>query len=447
MMAAIATEPMPEPTAPERAADQALPKRRRWLRLVIPFAVVALVWLLTAVAHAHQDPDLGNPGTLAPDGTGRHGASQLADRLRDAGVRIERVGSSADALRAARAGEATIFVPAPDYLNPAFVLDLAEVPGSRRVVLVRPGARAWLTATLPVGVRTSRFATAVVAPACNAPYARAAGPASVRRDTYDWFNPTTRCYGDSLVGFGAGGQELVVVGATDPFRNDRIDEHGNAALATGLLTAFDRVVWVDVHRAEPVPRPDIGRPDPRLPPPPQYERDDRDRTNTGVVLFDAFPVQLWAVLVVLLGGAALLAVARARRLGPPVAEPLPVLVPAAEAVMGRGRLYERINAREASLAALRASAIARIARAIDPLAHGAPERELTKPGPATDRFVAQVASRARVPVEHVVTVLYGPAPDDDDSLLSAVAELDRLLSAVLRDRSGPSSPDPSGGTP
>ena len=151
-------------------------------------------------------------------------------------------------------------------------------------------------------------------------------------------------------------------------------------------------------------------PDLELPTPPPYERGDRDRTNTGIPLFDAFPVQLWAVLVVLLIGAVLLALAQARRLGPPVAEPLPVLVPAAEAVTGRGRLYDRINAREASLAALRASAIARMARVLDPLAAAAPERELTRAGPAADRFVARVAARSGVPAEVVETVLYGPAP-------------------------------------
>ena len=96
-------------------------------------------------------------------------------------------------------------------------------------------------------------------------------------------------------------------------------------------------------------------------------------------------------------GAVLLALVRARRLGPPVAEPLPVLVPAAESVTGRGRLYERIAAREASLDALRAAAIARMARVLDPMAGAAPERELTGGrGPAVRRFVAQVADTHRV---------------------------------------------------
>jgi len=434
------------PTAPEVPQSTGA-RRRRWHRLAIPFAVVILVWILTAAAHAYQEPDLGDEGTMAPEGTGRHGASQLADRLRADGVAIQRVTSSAEALTAAAQGDATVFVPAPDYLNPLFVLQLTRLPGSHRIVLVRPGALARRTATVPAGLRTTRFATATVAPDCDTDYARDAGPAAVRRDVYDGFSPTTQCYGGSLIGFRGTGHEVLFVGATDPFRNDRIGEAGNTALAIGLLSEFGRVIWVDVHRREPIPRATDTETDPDLPTPPPYERGDRDRTSTGIPLFDVFPVQLWAVLVVLLLGAVQLALARARRLGPPVAEPLPVLVPAAEAVTGRGRLYEHISAREASLAALRASAIARMARALDPLASAAPERELASAGPATDRFVAQVAARARVPVSVVEAVLYGPSPDDDASMLAAVAQLDRLVSAVVRDRPGPGTPHPSGGTP
>ena len=413
---------------------------------MIPFAVVTVLWILTAVAHAYQEPDFGDAGTLAPDGTGRHGSSQLAQRLRADGVSIERVTSSDAALTAARLGDATVFVPAPDYLNPLFVLQLTRIQaGSHRIVLVRPGDRARRTTTVPAGRRDSRFATATVDPACDTDYARQAGPAAVRRDIYDGASPTTRCYGGSLIGFRMSGHEILLVGATDPFRNDRIGEAGNAALATGLLSEFGRVIWVDVHRLEATPTPTDALPDLELPTPPPYERGDRDRTNTGITLFDAFPVQLWAVLLVLLIGAFLLALAKARRLGPPVAEPLPVLVPASEAVTGRGRLYERINAREASLSALRASAIARMARILDPIAI-APERELTSAGPAADRFVARIAARSGITEEVVETVLYGPTPDDDASLLTAVAALDRLVSAVIRDRPDPNAPRSSGGS-
>ncbi len=432
------------PEQPQRPPSEP-PRRWRWLRLAIPFAVVILAWILTAVAHSYQEPDLGDAGTLAPDGTGRHGSSQLAERLLANGISIERVQSSGAAVTAARRGNATVFVPAPDYLDPRFVLQLTLLPDFHRIVLVRPSAYARSTSTEFVALRASRFATATVDPACDTDYAQQSGPAGLRRDVYDADRPTTRCYGGSLMGFRRADHEILFVGATDPFRNDRISESGNAAFATGLLSEFGRVIWVDVHSWEPLPT--STEPDLELPTPPPYQRPDRDRTNTGIPLFDAFPVQLWEVLVILLIGAALLALAKARRLGPPVAEPLPVLVPAAEAVTGRGRLYDRINAREASLSALRASAIARMSRVLDPHASATPERELALAGPAADRFVVRVAARSGVPAEVVETVLYGPVPDDDASLLDAVAALDRLVSAVIRDHPGPAVPRPSGGTP
>jgi len=137
---------------------------------------------------------------------------------------------------------------------------------------------------------------------------------------------------------------------------------------------------------------------------------------------------------------------RARRLGPPVPEPLPVLVPAAEAVTGRGRLYERISAREASLDALRSAVISRLARVLDPMAGAAPERELTDGrGPAVRRFVGQVAERAGWPEKAVRNVLYGRPPDGDEELTAAARQLDILVQAVVRE--GPAGTDPRGGTP
>src|SRR5690606_20137800 len=140
-------------------------------------------------------------------------------------------------------------------------------------------------------------------------------------------------------------------------------------------------------------------------------------------LLDAFPVQLWVVVVLLTGAGVLLAVAAARRLGPPVPEPLPVVVPAAEAVTGRGRLYRRIRARQASLATLRAGALARLARAVDPLSR-TPDHGLDVAGPRRDAFIRTIAARSGLPEATVATVLFGPVPTDDEGLVVAVADLD-----------------------
>jgi hypothetical protein len=145
-------------------------------------------------------------------------------------------------------------------------------------------------------------------------------------------------------------------------------------------------------------------------------------------------------LALALLAAALLAVARGRRLGTPVAEPLPVLVPAAEAVTGRGRLYQRIEAREATLAALRGAAVARIARTLNP---HAPAPPAGAPGALVGTLIEQVAARTGTPDHVVRAILNGPAPDDDEGLRRAVADLDALVNAVLRDN----PPQPLGGTP
>jgi hypothetical protein len=114
-----------------------------------------------------------------------------------------------------------------------------------------------------------------------------------------------------------------------------------------------------------------------------------------------------------------------------VAEPLPVLVPAAEAVTGRGRLYRRIGARAPTLDTLRAAAIGRIARGLYPFGATPPERDLLRPGPATDAFVADIAARTGLSEVDLRFVLYGQITDDDVTLAAVVAELDAVVAAVL----------------
>jgi hypothetical protein len=381
---------------------------------------------------------MGDPGTLSPVGAGRFGSSALADRLRAQGVQIDRVTSFEAAVDAARGQNATLFVPAPDMFRRSLVEQLEGMAGIHRVVLVKPGLISEAYSGVPFTALGSRWATATVAPGCDVSFAARAGAAAVAQTQYRAFridfipNPRAVCYGGSLVELRLIDVTVDVVGATDPFRNDRINESGNAALATGLLGDHGRLIWVDVHTPDAV---QLQLPTLQLPP---YDRGNQDRTNSGNPLIDAFPAQLWAVIVLLLVGGLLLAFAKARRLGPPVAEPLPVLVPASESVAGRGRLYHRIRARASSLATLRAAALARLARQIDPLARS-PERTLSVDGPARAAFVRQIAARAGLPETAVTTVLFGPMPARDEALVRAAADLDALVAAVV---AGPLRPPP-----
>jgi hypothetical protein len=410
---------------------------------VIPFAVFGVFWAGTWLAHAVEEPDLGDPGTLSPTGTGPDGSSRLADRLTARGVRIERVTSSEAAIQAASSGGvATVFLPTPDLLHPTAQNRLAG-PGAvaaNRVIVVRPGLRGLLTSPAPIFATGSRWAAGVASPRCATPTLALAGPAAVMRDRYEVEGPeSVYCYGGAVAGARLGDTEFIFVGATDPFRNSRLDEHGNAALATTLLAATDRVIWVDVHARERV-NVDV---EVSLP---EYRRGDRDRGGTGFPTIDAFPPLLWAVLVLAAGATALLAVARARRLGPPVAEPLPVLVPAAETVTGRGRLYHRIAARQATLDALRSAAIARLTRMVDPFGPAVPS-DRTGTVTVGDDLVHRISQHTGWPEAAVRATLEGPAGDSDDDLVRAVADLDALVAAVHDGVPRPDPPDRHRGGP
>ncbi len=406
---------------------------RRWLRAVIPFAVLAVLWIGTAIVHAIEEPDLSDPGTLSPTGTGNHGGSQLAALLRARGITIERVTSSKEARQAAAGSPSTVFVTAPDYLSPTFLPDVTTIAGSRRVVLVQPGVHGLGYGLIPVLPGIGRWVTKTVPPNCSEPSMMEAGPAAVLDTSYTLVDsasgsPTMSCYSGAVAGFEVATTEVVYVGANDPFRNDRINEVGNAALAEALLGQYRRVIWVDVHRAEPLPEMDI--PPVRLP---EYHRPDQNRT--GSTTMDAFPSWLWGGLLLAAVGALLLAIARGRRLGPPVAEPLPVVVPAAETVTGRGRLYHRINARASTLEALRTAAISRMAKVVNPYGSGPLEGAA-----GADELVRQIAHDVGQPETVVREILHDAVPDTDAALAQAVRRLDALVAVVL------APPDSAAGT-
>jgi hypothetical protein len=391
---------------------------RRWHRVVIPFAVVSLLFTVTGISYAWEEPNLDEAGTLSPGGTGPDGSSRLAARLAARGVAVERHTRSADAARAAAGGRATVFVPVPAYPQPGFVRILAGLPTGVRVVLVEPGPLD--QSGLPVGYGPRRWAPRTPDPGCGQPVPAAAGRATVLRRPYriragaDGYS----CYAGGLVGLRWRTLDLVVVGATDPFRNSRIDEYGNSALAIGLLAAEPRVIWLDLHAPERsrVP-PDIGGGEP-----PDEQAPGSSGENP---LWTAVPPMLWPVLTQLGLVAVLLGLWRARRLGGPVVEPLPVAVPAAETVTGRGRLYQRAQARAPALEVLRAAARHHLQRRLD----------LPAPASETD-LVAAVSARARRPAGEVHEILYGGGVDlpDDSHLLAAVAALDALVHAASTER-------------
>jgi hypothetical protein len=321
------------------------------------------------------------------------------------------------------------------------------------------------------------LAAAVTRPDCE-PVAAAesvagAGPAALQRSRFTGIDPLSlhaheryRCFAGSLVSFGWHATALTLAGATDPFRNDRIDEHHNAEVALALLSGAPRVVWLDLHRPEPAPgylndpnggppapaslgpgSPGVNSPDPDFPVPagsipagparpgqPQPGEPQSD-SGGGRSLIAVFPTVGWIVVLLALLTGLLLALAHGRRLGSPVTEPLPVTVPATETVTGRGRMYARSADRAAAMSILRVEARARLVRLLD-----------LPPDVSQPQLVAAAAAQARVDPQHVQDALYGPSPADDKELVEAAAELDALLHAAT-DPPQPAATPQYAGTP
>jgi hypothetical protein len=439
-------------------------RRRRWLRLVVPLAIAVLVLIGTTVVHAVQGAD---PSQLRPDNSAARGGSTLAGLLRAGGVTVQEMTKSSDALIAGYAGNVTVFVPAPDLMHPTYLRMLKLLPASTRVVLVAPSQYALAKGLIPVAGTGSRWATGAADPGCDLPEAQRAGRAAVY---HEYYQPTPKtvlsCYRRALVGVHVGAAEVLLVGADDPFRNDRIGELHNAALATGLLSRYPRVVWLDLKHSEPPPGvvsepPDAnlpaappslgtgGSPDPDFPTPAGADNGDENggsdspqggASDTSPPL--PVPPQFWAVLAMLAAAVVALAFARARRLGPPVTEPLPVLVRGVETVTGRGRLYRLGKARGPALKALRGAALQRLLPVLDlPTGPTAPEsRGGSGPGGsgpagmhAPSTVVDAVARRTGWDADRVEDVLYGPEPKNDTQLVQAVHDLYALLHDALTD--------------
>ena len=220
------------------------------------------------------------------------------------------------------------------------------------MVLVAPGTRELGAAGLDVTGRRSaldgRGAPSRVARPTSPPPPVPPRPSAGVYDPAAYDGPV-RCYAGGLVEFPTGGAEVTLVGAADPFRNDRADEHGNRALAVGLLARSPRVIWLDLHEREPAPTPsrtvradararpvgDRGAVDPGTrandggnnPPDdaPRATRQQGDQGDneaqggssggSGNPLAQAFPPAVWATLALLVLAAIALAAASARRLG------------------------------------------------------------------------------------------------------------------------------------
>lgn len=362
-----------------------------------PLIVLAVLVVALAVLGVLQRT---TGGTLDPRSYSQGGARGVATVLAELGVPTTVVGDVPEL--AAQAGPGSNVVLA----NPgAFTTQERERVGD---IVRDAGASLLVVSAVPADLEALRIEVEVLGvkdtdrrePACDAPAAERAGNARTGGVVYDMPRGSTGCYpvdgASSLLLLPA--DRVALLGAPDVLTNKHAAQDGNAALALGLLAeapdgaAVDQVVWV-------VPRPDravLGSP---------------ERT-IGELVPDAIT---WGALQVGIA-VVLLALWRARRLGRVVTEPLPIVVRAAEAVEGRGRLYQAAGARAEAAEALRSGARARLGRRLQ-----------VPPETGPEGLVDVASARLGQDPQRVEALLYGAAPQDDEGLVRLARELETLI--------------------
>jgi hypothetical protein len=121
--------------------------------------------------------------------------------------------------------------------------------------------------------------------------------------------------------------------------------------------------------------------------------------------------QLWLVV-------ALLALWKVRRVGPLVAEDLPVVVRASETVEGRGRLYRSRRARDRAAEALRTATLQRLSPRLG--------LGVNAQSPATIAAIMQRSSGQLTDPQELQHNLFGPTPATDDDLVQLANALDNI---------------------
>jgi hypothetical protein len=360
--------------------------------------IVIAVLQPTATSTTYLDPGRG--------GTTTTGAHALADLLAGRGdtvvTAVTAAAAEADASGSA-AGRVTLVVTSPGLLTRGQLNGLARIRAD--VVLIGPDPVA-LSALAP---RVSLAGTAPVqalAPDCGLAAARAAGSADLgglQLELQPGGPAGAQCYPTggwaSLVQYPAGGRVITVLGSGNSFTNGSLAQQGNAALALNLLPAGSRIVWLVPGLGLPASGPAGGQ-----------------QSLTSLI-----PLPAYLVASQLGIAAVLTALWRARRLGPLVPEPLPVVVRASETVEGQAGLYRSRRARGRAAAALRAAMLARTLPAIG-LAPDARPAEV----------LSAVSARSGSAAARIEAMLFGPAPADDTALVALADDLDALEKEVRR---------------
>ncbi|MDJ0345741.1 DUF4350 domain-containing protein [Streptomyces sp. H10-C2] len=395
MTTSLSEAPAPATTSTSPTARQLWTRSRALLAAALAVLVFGIGYAALRSGESH--------GALDPRSADPAGSRAVAQLLAAQGVTTSVV-TTTDEAAATLGRDTTLLVAVPDLLTPhqqSLLHSAAEQSGGS-TVLLSPGPTA--TDALAPGVQAiAPTKTRTLTPGCSLPSATRAGDVELGGVEYATSVPAAdTCYPSgghpTLIRLPAANDgDIVVLGSAGLLTNDRLGEQGNASLALQLLGAHPKLVWY-------------------LPSLSDASALDGSRKS----FFDLIPHGWTWGLLQLLIAAVLAALWRARRLGPVIAERLPVAVHASESTEGRAHLYRRANARARAAEALRQATRDRLAPIVG-----------ISPAPAPEALTDAVAALLGTAGADGAgldpgVLLYGPPPSDDAALLRLADDLDAL---------------------
>lgn len=275
--------------------------------------VLVVVSVLTRDAARFQDP-------LDPRNPGRDGAQAVARVLADHGVPVDVVRGQQALLDTPVGSGTTLVVTNPGALGTSTLARMREhAQDAGAVVVVGEGGLLGDLFDLGTGGSTNGTVDA----GCDVTLADglAVRPRGATALTADG------CFGSGEDALLVQRGDAWLLSAPEILTNEHVLDADNAALALRLLGQHERVVW--------------------------YVADSADTAaSDGVSIGGLLPRWFGPALLLVLASLAAMLLWRARRFGPLVTEPLPVVVRAVESTQSRGRLYRRAGDREHAAAVL-----------------------------------------------------------------------------------------------
>lgn len=405
--------------APAHSTSVSLTSRQIWTRarglLLALLVLVAAGIALAATRSGDQH------GRLDPRSADRYGSRAVAELLKDQGVSV-RVVTTLQAATSAAAPDTTLLVAAPNLLTPSQqnVLRAATTDTGGRTVLLAAGPPS--VGALAPGIRAeSSVPVSTRAPRCSLPAAHRAGEAETGGFRYlsDGVDALA-CYpADGLPSVlmlkQAASGDIVLLGSPELLYNDRLVNEGNASLALQLLGSRPHLIWYLPSLNDPSAAGSSGDRD-------NSTDSDGDSAEDESSFIDLIPSGWhWGTLQLALA-AVLAAIWRARRLGPVVAERLPVSIRASESTEGRARLQRKANARDRAAASLRHATRTRIAPLVGVSPRDAHSLAALLPAVSERREAGDTGPSDTGLHE----LLFGSAPSDDAALVLLADQLDSL---------------------